>query len=192
LLESEATVRALFEHASQGILMVDVEGRIVQANAMIEELFGYKRAELHGQPVELLLPARFRSRHAEHRAHYVAEPRPRPMGLSQELAGVRKDGCEFPVEISLSHIVSKHGDLAVAFVSDITIRKRVESALRESETRFHAFMENSPALAFIKDENGRMVWTNRSNIVRSSIWARRYLICGHRQWPNDCAPMISR
>ena len=179
LVESEATIRALFEHASQGILMADRQGLIVQANEMIEELFGYTRAELQGQPVEMLLPQRFRSEHVHHRASYVAAPRPRPMGLSQELSAHRKDGSEFPVEISLSHIVTKQGGLAVAFVSDITVRKRAEAALRESEARFQAFMDNSPALKFIKDEQGNVIWINRAfeRFFRAS--ARFATVSGH-------------
>ncbi len=160
--ESAATIHALFEHASQGILMTDAEGRIVQANKMVEELFGYTRPELLGQSVERLLPKSLRAAHARHRAGYHASPRPRKMGLSRDLVALRKDGSEFPVEISLSHIPTRDGALSVAFISDITIRARAEADLRRSEARFQAFMENSPALALIKDELGRIIWTNHS------------------------------
>lgn len=129
LQSSEETVRAFFENASQAILTVDTSGSIRQVNAMTTELFGYSREELVGFPLEMLLPESSRDRHRGHRAAYFAEPRPRPMGLGIDLAARRKDGTEFPVEISLSHVRTKAGVVAVAFISDITERKRAAEAL---------------------------------------------------------------
>ena len=104
LRASEARARTLFENASQGILTTDGEGRIVDANPMVQSLFGYGSAELIGAPVEMLLPESLRGRHVEHRTEYLRQPRARPMGYGIDLLARRKDGTEFPVEISLSHV----------------------------------------------------------------------------------------
>lgn len=132
LRRSEATVRALFENASQGIVSVNAAGSIVQLNCMAERLFGYNRQELLGQPLEVLLPERFRPTHAHHRAEYFAAPHTRPMGADVKLSARRKDGSELPVEISLSCVETKDDMLAVAFISDITKRKQAEAAIQEA------------------------------------------------------------
>ena len=130
LRPSEATARAVLESASEGIVLIDATGRIMLVNAAAERMFGYPRAELLGQPLEILLPERIRAGHVEHRTGYFAEPRVRPMGIGLDLAGRRKDGTEFPVEISLSHVGSADGGVAIAFITDITERKRVEAQLQ--------------------------------------------------------------
>ena len=128
LRTSEATVRSLFENATPGILTADESGRIVNVNAMALGLFGYTRSELIGAPVELLLPESLRGQHVAHRAGFALRPRARPMGQGMNLVARRKDGSEFPVEISLSY-VAEHGSggLVIAFVSDISVRRRLES-----------------------------------------------------------------
>ena len=120
LRESEATIRALLETAAQSILAVDLNGAVVLANRMAEEMFGYGRGELLGMPLEKLLPERLRARHLSHRAEFAASPRTRPMGVGLDLQGLRKDGTEFPIEVSLSTVQTSRGTLAVAFVTDIT------------------------------------------------------------------------
>lgn len=119
---SPATSDALVEHAPDAVLLVDRDGRIVLVNAQLERLFGYARAELIGEPVELLLPERFRAQHRSHRDGYAADPQLRPMGAGLELAGRRKDGTEVPVDISLSGIESDEGPLMAAFIRDDTMR----------------------------------------------------------------------
>jgi PAS domain S-box-containing protein len=130
LRRSEDTARAVLESASEGIILIDATGRITLVNAAAERMFDYARTELLGQPLEVLLPGRTRAGHVEHRAGYFAEPRVRPMGIGLDLSGRRRDGTEFPVEISLSHVVSADGGLAIAFITDITERKRVEAQLQ--------------------------------------------------------------
>src|SRR5215831_13632570 len=134
LRESEATTRALLENAAQAILAVDSAGSIVVANRMAEEMFGFGPNELLGKPLELLIPDRLRAHHVAHRAAFFVSPKPRPMGTGLELVGLRKDGSEFPVEVSLSSVRTARGILAVSFVSDITERKRTEQ-LREELQR---------------------------------------------------------
>src|SRR5262245_44893356 len=139
LKKSEATGQALLQSASEGVVLVDATGRITLVNAAAERMFGYDRAELLGQPLEVLLPDRARSAHTEHRTHYFAAPRVRPMGSGLDLAGRRKDGTEFPVEISLSYIDSSEGITAMALITDITERKRAEADLqRQRETLYRS------------------------------------------------------
>jgi two-component system cell cycle sensor histidine kinase/response regulator CckA len=146
LRKSEATARALLESAAEGIVIVGSNGRIVLANARAEKMFGYSREELHGQTLEVLLPERLRAVHGSHRAGYFTEPHIRPMGLGLDLAGRRKDGTEFPVEISLSYIETDDGLLAMAFVTDITERRRAE---RRQSTLFAVsqFLADSGSLS---------------------------------------------
>lgn len=129
LRKSEATGSALLESAAEGIVLVDPQGRIVLVNAKTEELFGYHRDELLGRTLEILLPERFQDAHAVHRATYFTDPRVRPMGSGLDLAARRKDGTEFPVEISLSFVKTEDGLITMGFITDITERKEAEEAL---------------------------------------------------------------
>ena len=126
-------VEALLESASQGILSLDKSGRIVLANPKAEEMFGYSREELVGSPVEILLPESARAGHVRQRSDYFARPRARPMGIGMDLAGRRKDGTEFPVEVSLSYVEIDQGVFAIAFVNDISQRKGLEEQLLQSQ-----------------------------------------------------------
>ena len=133
LEKSEHMVSALLESASQSIVGIDSEGRIVLANARTQELFGYDRAEMLGSPIEMLLPESVRGKHVQDRGAYFANPHVRPMGTGLELAGRRKDGSEFPVEVSLSFIRTEDGVFGIAFVSDISQRKRLEEQLLHAQ-----------------------------------------------------------
>ena len=127
---SQDTARAVLASASEGIILIEAAGRITLVNTAAERMFGYSRAELLGEPLEILLPDRIRRGHVAHRTGYFAEPRIRPMGIGLDLSGRRNDGTEFPVEISLSHVKSAEGGVAIAFITDITERKRVETQLQ--------------------------------------------------------------
>jgi two-component system CheB/CheR fusion protein len=133
--ESEATVRALLETAAQAIVAVDKQGRIVLANATTERMFGYAREELIGQPLEVLIPERFRKSHLYHRNGWFSDPRNRRMGAGLEIVGLCKNGAEFPVEIGLSYISSGDRILGVAFIGDISERKQSEEALLDYQKR---------------------------------------------------------
>src|SRR5262249_18368909 len=118
-------------------LSTDAQGVIVTANRALETMFGWEPGELIGQPVEQLLPPELRDRYAMHRAAYFSAPEPRLMGGGLQLEGQRKDGSTFPVEITLNHVGTADGEYAIAFVTDITTRKRAE----ESVQRSHAEQE---------------------------------------------------
>ncbi len=126
-----AKFRDLLESVPDGIVMVNPLGRIVLANTQLERLFGYQPGELIGSSVEVLLPERLHAAHVQHRSSYFAQPRPRAMGAGLDLYGRRRDGSEFPVEISLSPLQMPEGTFAMSAVRDITERRCIERSLHE-------------------------------------------------------------
>ncbi len=124
-----ARFQTLLETAPDAIVEVDSAGKFVMLNAAVERLFGYKREELLGLPVEILIPEAMRHSHVKHRGDYMAHPGTRPMGIGMELLARRKDGTEFPVEVSLSPVPSSHGHHVTAIVRDVTERKRASEHL---------------------------------------------------------------
>ena len=130
--------QSLLESAPDAMVIVDVSGVISLVNAETETLFGYTREELIGQRVEMLMPARYHGHHTGHRQGFFASPRSRPMGAGLDLWGVRKDGDEFPVEISLSPLRTEDGVQVTAAIRDVTQRKRDELALRDANAQLEA------------------------------------------------------
>ncbi len=161
LRKSQALFEKLFESSPDSILVTGPEGRIARVNAQAEKLFGYSRDELLGQPVELLVPERFRDAHSGHRRDYDSVPHARPMSAGLELYGRRKDGSEFPVDIMLSPLKDEKGGLVLAVVRDITARKAAEEALRDSQALLGQLFESSPdAILLLTSLEGRIVRVN--------------------------------
>lgn len=129
-MESKEGIDALFLHATEGILVTDSEGRITRINPSAEKLFGYEAGELTGKKIETLVPSRFNHQHQQNRADYAKHPHARSMGAGMDLFALKKDGSEFPVEISLSPYSSEEGNFVIAFIVDITLRKESELRLR--------------------------------------------------------------
>jgi PAS domain S-box-containing protein len=152
----EAEFRNVLESAPDAIVIIDGQGRIVRLNRQAEAIFGYTREELLGEPVEILVPERFRERHREHRAAYSPQSRPRPMGMGLELYGRRKDGGEFPVDITLSPMESTDGFLTISVIRDITSRRRTEEQL----LKLSRAVEQSADLVIIADTQGRIEYVN--------------------------------
>lgn len=142
------------ESATDAMIIIDWEGRIIVANPTTEQLFGYPRQELIGKSMEILLPERFRQTHHFQRGDYFAQPHARAMGTGMELLGRRHDGSEFPVDVSLSPLKTEHGLLVMATIHDITRRKQAEEALRESEARMRAIFDAAVDGIVTIDERG--------------------------------------
>ena len=128
--DTERRFVQLLESAPDALVIVDRQGQIELINRQTERMFGYGREELLGRPVEILIPRRYHARHVEHRADYSMSPRTRPMGSGLELYGVRKDGGEFPVEISLSPLETEEGMLVSAAIRDVTEQRKSQDQLR--------------------------------------------------------------
>jgi protein-histidine pros-kinase len=158
----------LLESTPDAILMVNREGRIVLTNSQAEKTFGYAREQLIGKPVEMLLPERYRAGHGRHRTGFFAHPRTRTMGAGLELFGLRSDGTEFPVEVSLNPLETEEGMMVMSAVRDATDRKRAEQ-------KFKDLLESAPDAMVIVNGAGDIVLAN-SQAVALFGWQREELL----------------
>jgi PAS domain S-box-containing protein len=141
-------LQVITEAAPDGLLVADEGGRILLVNRQIEVLFGYPRGELVGHPIELLVPERYRGAHIVHVQSYGRHPSRRPMGSGLDLWGRRKDGSEFPLEISLSPVTTEEGAFAIAAIRDVTDRRNLEEDRRRAEERYRLLAEHAQDIVF--------------------------------------------
>ncbi len=168
----EAKYRDILEHTPDAILIVNVTGRIVLANAQSQHVFGYARSDLIGQRIEALLPPRYQHAHVGHRSAFYEQARTRTMGAGLELFGLGKAGNEFPVEISLSPLETEEGLMVMCAVRDVTDR---QEARRKSDRQFRDLLESAPDAMVIVNEAGSIVLVN-SQTVRLFGWERGELL----------------
>ncbi|MBI3822878.1 MAG: PAS domain S-box protein [Planctomycetes bacterium] len=147
---SNKTLLDILESAPDAMVTIDGHGTIVLVNIQTEKMFGYDRTEMRGKKIEMLVPARYHKKHVQKRRGFFDEARTRPMGAAGlPLFGVRKDGREFPVEISLSPLKTDHGLLVTSVIRDVTERKAREAELAKAELRYRSLVEEIPAVTFM-------------------------------------------
>jgi PAS domain S-box-containing protein len=158
---AQNTIERLFEFSPDAILVTDGDGVMRAANPRAEELFNYSSHELIGQPIEMLVPARFRGGHPRHRENYGAHPRTRQMGAALNLFGLRKDGTEFPVDIMLKPMQTASGQVVVSFIRDATEQRAAQEALRLNDLRLRSIVESIGEYAiYMLDRDGHVLTWN--------------------------------
>ena len=161
----------LFEVSPDAIFVTDAEGIIRAANPRAAELFGYTQAELSGQPIENLVPQRFRRNHPSHRENYNAHPRARQMGAAMNLSGLRKDGSEFPVDIMLKPLCTPEGPVVLSFVRDTTEQRAAQEAARLADQQLRSMVESVRDYAiYLLDPDGNvMTWNPGAERIKGYI-----------------------
>ena len=161
--QNKLTFSDLFQTSPDGVIITDSAGKILLVNLQAQILFGYREEELINKPIEALIPKRFTA-HPKHREKFTTNPHTRPMGEDMELFGLRQDGSEFPVDISLSVINTESGMLISATIRDVTKRRQIQVALSENEEKFRTLIETNPAAAFLVQDN-HFVYVNAAAAI---------------------------
>ncbi|MDP3856583.1 MAG: PAS domain S-box protein [Stagnimonas sp.] len=162
LSQNEERFRRVVEATPSGMIMVNQQGQIVLVNSQTEKMFDYRRDQLVGQAVEVLLPERYRDCHPGYRGNYLSDPTARAMCGVRELLGRRRDGSEFPVEIGISPIDGSEGLMVLSSVVDITQRRQAERELRASEARLHTIVENLNEGVVVSSLDGQLLHFNKA------------------------------
>jgi len=154
---------ALFQHANEGIIIANHKGEIVLLNPQIEKTFGYTQDELLGKRIETLIPDRFAQVHVSYLNQYFLTPHARPMGMGQGMAlfAKRKDGSEFPVEVSLNYFIIEEGKFAIAFLTDITERKKQEDIIQKEKERAQRYLDVAPVIFVVINKDQKVARINK-------------------------------
>lgn len=160
--KAEEIFRLAVEAFPAAMVMVDHQGKIVLVNKQTEQLFGYRREELLGNPVEILVPDSVREHHLALHLKFADDPQPRPMGAKREFSGRRKDGSEIPVEIGLNPIQTEEGTWFLSAIVDISERKRIEAELLESEKRFTNMADTAAVMIWVAGRDKLCTFFNKS------------------------------
>ena len=158
IFQGDVTVHTLLESLAEGVMVIDSSGIILLVNSRAEQMFGYAEQELIGKPHSLLIPDRFQEIHHQHEAHYYEAPKVGPMGQLLDIEGLRRDGSEIPIDLSLGSIETMNGVFVLALVTDVTPRKQAEKALQQSEELFHIQLESVRDYAIVMlDPQGNLL-----------------------------------
>ncbi len=164
-LKSKERLDALFEFATEGILIVNSKGIITIINPEGCKQFGYEKDELIGKKIEILIPERLSGRHVKNRDRYISNPHARPMGVGMQLFGIRKDGSEFPVDISLSNYQTSEGKFVIAFIIDITERKKAEERIRKEKEIAQMYLDIAPVLFIVLKSDMTLELINQTGCI---------------------------
>lgn len=186
LKDSEAYIRSIFDATPDAMLISDEQGVITMVNQQAEHLLGYTISELLGQPIEILVPERFRAGHPALRAKFAAQAVSRPMGVGCEVKALRKDNSEFDAEISLSPIQTGQGLFFASAMRDITERAQNAAKLKASEERFRRMANNSPVMIWLTDSTGEPTFVNQAWFDFVGLDAAQGLT--HKAWVNVIHP----
>ncbi len=195
LRASEEHYRSIAQAVPDAIVTADAEGRVCDWNPAAERIFGYSKAEVHGEPLEIIIPLRFRDRHRDGLQRLLAGGEPPVVGRTVELAGLRRDGTEFPLELSLARWASSAGAFFTAIIRDISTRELAESNLRQSEEHYRLLFDHNPLPMWVHDtETLRFLSVNESAMQHYGYTREEFLgmtlpqICN----PDDVPLLLQR